>query len=803
MATILVVDDRPTNRQYLTTLLGYLGYQLLEAADGAEALALTRERRPDLIITDILMPTMNGYDLVQALRADPALADIPIIFYTATYKEREARSLGNACGVSLVIPKPAEPALIIETVTQALGGPAPVVPLQEGPSRPQKPPAITLQAKLERISERLNAQLANLKTVSQQWSGLVQVTEELKSEHEQLGEIAGKLSDEVNQLNIANLRFATLVELDLNLFSERDPAQVLQLFCDASRKIVGCAASIVLRLGDDERAVQQVFTSGLPPEAARQAQALPAGEGLLAHLFQAQLPVRLPDPETPMQERPCLPGYGPVQSLLSLRLASSAQLYGLFILLDKQGKAAFDDEDVELALTLASQVVSVYENITLYEQIQRHAARLTIEITERKKAETALRQYAERLAAINRLDRAISSSLDIAIVYEAFIEEIKKLFTVDYSAIILLDETPDSYTILRQWQGGQSSSPGKIRHPLPGTAIARALEQRSPYLEGASGEPVRFQDYPGLPDAGIRCRALVPLIVQNNVIGMLSLASAAAKAYQPGDLELLQALADQLAIAIQNAHLYEQVQGFAEGLEQQVRMRTAQLEKANRELEAFSYSVSHDLKAPLRGIEGYSRLLLEDYLERLDADGQYFVQSIRSATLQMGDLIDDLLAYSRLERRPLRQASVDPRVIVEALLAERADEIRESGLRVEVNLPFDSLNADPDGLAMALRNLVDNAIKFTRTVDDPQVQIGGRETDGGCVVWVKDNGIGFDMKFAERIFEIFQRLHRSEDYPGTGIGLALVRKAMERMGGRAWAESRPGEGATFYLEVVR
>ena len=238
-------------------------------------------------------------------------------------------------------------------------------------------------------------------------------------------------------------------------------------------------------------------------------------------------------------------------------------------------------------------------------------------------------------------------------------------------------------------------------------------------------------------------------------------------------------------------------------LEQRVAERTAELETRNRELETFTYSVSHDLKAPLRGLDGYSRLLLEDHADRLDEEGRGFVQTIRRAAQNMSQLIDDLLAYSRLERRALQHGLVDLRALVESLVAERTEEVSARGVTLQVDTPAVTVSADPEGLALALRNLLDNALKFTRGVPRTAIAVGGRETATAHQLWVRDNGVGFDMRFHERIFEIFQRLHREEDYPGTGIGLAIVRKACERMGGRAWAESTPGQGATFWLEIPK
>lgn len=236
-----------------------------------------------------------------------------------------------------------------------------------------------------------------------------------------------------------------------------------------------------------------------------------------------------------------------------------------------------------------------------------------------------------------------------------------------------------------------------------------------------------------------------------------------------------------------------------ETLEQRVAERTAELQAKNKELETFTYSVSHDLKAPLRGIDGYSHLLLEDHADSLDEEGLTFLHNIRQAAAQMGRLIDDLLAYSRLERQENRRVPINLAKLLQNLLAERHEIIATHDAQIrQVDLDI-TLEADPEGLATILRNLLDNALKFIKEGSVPTIEIGCREEPQGYQIWVRDNGIGFEMQFHERIFDIFQRLHRSEQYAGTGIGLALVRKAAERMGGKTWAESEPGAGATFYV----
>mgnify|MGYP001232371287 CR=1 FL=1 len=246
----------------------------------------------------------------------------------------------------------------------------------------------------------------------------------------------------------------------------------------------------------------------------------------------------------------------------------------------------------------------------------------------------------------------------------------------------------------------------------------------------------------------------------------------------------------------------EALQRLNATLEARVAERTAQLEALNQSLESFVYSVSHDLKAPLRGVEGYSRFLQEDHAQRLDEEGQLFIANIRSGVARMGELIDDLLTYSRMERRPLHSDVVDLGALLRRLLAEREAALAERGIQVELDLPAVlCVQVDADGLALALRNLLENAIKFSARSAVPHIAIAARVAQGRVTLSIRDNGIGFDMKYHDRIFEIFQRLHRLEDYPGTGIGLALVKKALERMGGRVWAESAPGQGATFHMQV--
>ena len=221
-------------------------------------------------------------------------------------------------------------------------------------------------------------------------------------------------------------------------------------------------------------------------------------------------------------------------------------------------------------------------------------------------------------------------------------------------------------------------------------------------------------------------------------------------------------------------------------------------------METFTYSVSHDLKAPVRGIDGYSKLLLDLYKNELNEEAHEFLKNIRAGTLQMNHLIEDLLAYSRLERQEFEIRNIVLQPLINDLLVLLSGEIKEFNIQIKTSFPEDfMLLADNNGLKLVLRNLLDNAIKFSSKSDNPQIEIGSRDNSTHWLIFVKDNGVGFDMKYHDRIFKIFQRLHLPEEFEGTGIGLAMVEKAMHRMNGIIWAESELGKGTCFYLEFKK
>lgn len=288
----------------------------------------------------------------------------------------------------------------------------------------------------------------------------------------------------------------------------------------------------------------------------------------------------------------------------------------------------------------------------------------------------------------------------------------------------------------------------------------------------------------------------VPMAAGERVHGLLIVLRQGQLLFPADDLQLLGLLAEQTALALD----YDALLKSQSSLIKRLQVSTDQLEAANRELEAFAYSVSHDLRAPLRAIDGFSQMLLEDYLEKLDAPGQDALHRVRSGAQRMANLIDDLLNLSRIARVEMQRGPID----LSALARGIAEDLRR--VNPERALEFNiadgvRVQADPALMRVVLENLLGNAVKFTAGRSPGRIELGRMRRDGRDAVFVRDNGAGFDMAFADKLFGAFQRLHSVQEFPGTGIGLATVQRIINRHGGRAWAEGTVGQGATFFFEL--
>jgi PAS domain S-box-containing protein len=426
------------------------------------------------------------------------------------------------------------------------------------------------------------------------------------------------------------------------------------------------------------------------------------------------------------------------------------------------------------------------------------------DITQLKQAEVSLQRSAQRLETLQQIDRAILQVTSPKEIAEAALLRLHQAIAYQQAMVVLFNfETNQAYVLAGKIDSQPAGSvlpierltlPADLHHRAAVHYIAdlRTMQQCPPLLE---------QEF----SRGTRSVLIVALLVENELIGELYLLANQPDAFDQESREIAQEVANQLAIVIQQAQLREQLQHYAEELEQRVVERTAQLAEMNQELEAFTYSVSHDLRAPLRTIQGFTQALLEDCGEHLEDFCYSYIDSIIGDAAQMNELINDLLNYSRLTHTQIQIQPAALEEVVNEALSQLTAQIQEKQAHIQVAHSLPLVFAHRPTLVQVVVNLISNAIKFTQPDIQPQIDIfstTGREDHQDWIrLWIVDNGIGIAPEHQERIFRVFERLHGAENYPGTGIGLAIVRKGLERMGGRVGVESQLGQGSQFWLAL--
>jgi signal transduction histidine kinase/CheY-like chemotaxis protein len=555
---ILIAEDDPEARELLTLLLAAGEYDVVAAADGVEALQLLRTEDPDLLITDIVMPRMDGYELVRQLRENAATAALPVIFCSASYHEREVRSMARSLGVITTLAKPYDIGAVTATVARALESPQ--------PESSEGDPAPLHQA----AQDRLNA----------------------------------------------------FVAFTRQLFTTRTPEEIPASACRAAREILMAqCAQLVVRVDNYEPSLCR--ESGLTDACVERLYGSALCKDLLATVEQGGSALYPMVPPAPVPLATPIPP-GELVSMLGVPIASGSRVYGHLCVLNRIGLGGFTEEDLAVARALAAQVAVACEN----------AARTS--------------------------------------------------------------------------------------------AVAEQVAQR-----------------------------------------------AAAEA---------------------------EVRRLNQDLERRVAERTAELSIANRELEAFSYSVAHDLRSPLRLIDAHVQML-RDEEELASPNAVSHMDHIRRGASQMSSLIDGLLALSRVSHVEMKQDTVPLNLLVDQALGHLEQELHLRSIDWHISqLP--TLRCDPALIRQVFVNLIGNSVKYTRLRRGARVEIGADVEGDNPHVFVRDNGVGFDMRYANKLFGVFQRLHHPSEFEGTGIGLATVSRIIERHGGRIWAESTLGQGAVFRFTLA-
>ena len=496
------------------------------------------------------------------------------------------------------------------------------------------------------------------------------------------------------------------------------------------------------------------------------------------------------------------------RSMLAVPLVSADTVTGVLILNDRR-LGVYNDRHRALAERIADQVAGAISQSQLYserrqaeEALQKAHDELEIRVGERTAAlqdtEERARLVADESDVLVRIGRIVSSSLDVQEVFDQLGEEIKKLIPLD--RMVIAPTEPHNFSQNHAMVLGDDED-GLIQEdavPLAGTHTEEVILRREPVLLQPDDPNEIVSRFPGLApliQAGIRSLISAPLVSNNEAVGVLHIRSFQPAAYEHRHLELAGRVADQIAGAMASAQLY------AERAEAEDRLRgyADELARSNSELEQFAYVASHDLREPLRMVSSYTQLLGRRYRGRLDSDADEFIEFAVDGANRMQQLIEDLLAYSQVDANAGTLEPIDSNAAFQQAVANCAAVIDEADASVTRDeLP--TVEADPTQLRQVFQNLIANAIKFRREAQ-PTVHASARLERQEWVFSVRDNGIGIEAEFAERIFTIFQRLHTREDYSGTGIGLAICKKIVEGHGGRIWVESEPGKGSTFRFTI--
>jgi signal transduction histidine kinase/DNA-binding response OmpR family regulator len=760
MATVLIVDDDPVNRAFLMTLLGSRGHRLVQAADGAEGLVVARAERPDLVITDILMPTMDGYEFVRRLHADPVCAHIPIVFWSARYLEREARTLAQACNVSHILTKPCEPAEVLRTVDAALS---------YVPALTTAPP------------------------------------EDFDREH--LRVVSDKLAEKVAELSTVNLKLGALVETGRRLALERDPLRLLDDYCRAARDIIGVQWVAGGMLHTDEHTLHHFSTSGLAPEMAISLGTPQFNQGVFSALLHERSARRLHGLAGDPQTLGFPPGYPSIYSFLGVPIASPIRVYGCLALANKLGADAFDKEDERLAKTLAAQLAVAYENARLYTELERRTAALEQGVAQHQLTEARLLQQLARLALLHQITHAIGERQDLRSIFLVVLRRLEQDLPLAFGCLCLGSLESDTLTVTAV------SPASQVCAATVGLAEQAVLSLSQNGLQACvKGQTVSTLDtaqehtplLQHLARAGLRSLVATPLLVEGSIFGILLVARRDVQGFSSNEVEFLHQLSEHVALAAHQVQLYTRLQQAYDDL-QQNRQLVMQQERL-RALGQMASGIAHDINNALSPVALYIESVLVGE-PTLSTRAQGYLTTVQQAVYDIAHTVAQLREFYRQPAGPQESHPIALNQIVQEVVeltrAKWRDEPQQRGLTIAVHtvlqehgLPL--LLGVESELREALINLVLNAVDAMP--EGGILTIQTRATPTAVILEVQDTGIGMDEVTRQRCLEPF---YTTKGERGTGLGLAVVYGVLERHAAQLTIESAVEHGTTMRLLFPR
>lgn len=830
MAKILIIDDRPINRQFLTTLLSYQHHELREASDGAEGLRVAREQRPDLIISDVLMPTMDGYEFVRCLREEPEIDKTPVIFSTAHYLTREATALAEKCGVTSIIFKPCELQVVLDSVTSALAG--------SPESKPAAPPE----------------------------------PEQFDREHQQL--LINKLAEKTEQLRDAHGKLTALMELSTELAVERDPVELLDRYCSVAREVIGARWTLVAFLDGDGKVVQHLGAIGLDLEDSAELRSALLATGIFKTVISEGRTICLSDVTSTPAELHLPQPLPRAASLLVAPLAMRGQVYGWICLADKLGLDTFSEQDQQLAMALAAKMAVAYDNARLYSDSLTYVGKLEVEISERERAEEQLRLQSAALESAANAIVITDAKGKIIWVNPAFAQ------TTGYSFEEAVGKNP------RFLKSGKQSKvfykemwdtilSGKVWR---NTIINRCKDGSFNYEDltitpilGAAGKITHFigikQDITertkaeaALRRSERRFRALIEhshdAIALFRADGLALYASPSTTnilGYSPEDIlqrnlmefvrpDCHQAVKADLAESLSHPGVGISTEGyvrhkdgrwrFLEGVftnllddpnvgaivnnyrdvterkrdEEAIRSKSEELTGMTQQLwqasklatmGELSASIAHELNNPLATVG----LRTENLLMQLpaDSDQRKPLEIIAQEVDRMANLVNNLLQFSRRSHRQV--STVDPREEIATSVEFVHYHLRSHNIEVVHDFADDlpTIQADRQQLRQLFLNLLTNASDAMPQGGKLTVRATSNGSQGAAVaIDFADTGEGISAENLEKIWEPF--FTTKPEGKGTGLGLAICRRIVEEHGGTLDIQSEgAGCGTTVHI----
>ncbi len=850
---LLLIDDDPAMVNALGALFREEGYEIRSAANGYDGLKIAAEAIPDMIIVDVVMPGIDGIEVCRSIRSRPELDETVVIHLSAQRTDGEHQAVGRAAGADAYISLPVENRELIARVNSLLHLRRIEHNLRQSETRyrtliesiPQLvwtcdgrgecdyfSPQWRLYTGgeegeginwLDKVDER------DREETRRRWECSIEEGTPFEMEHRILGadgsprwfKTRGVLirdddADSGRRL-LTSTDITDLVESKEEMVrSKEDLERTLTDLEKANRlsTLRSELAFILARSGELQEILQncaEILCRYLDAALVRiwkfsyeeQLLVLKASAGLYTHLDGAHSRVRIGELKIgriASTRRPHLtndvlndgeigdPDWAAREGLVAFAgfpLLLEDRLIGVL--------ALFSHRPIEERVVIEiTQIVDLLAQFIDRKRIDR----------ERKEKIEEVTRAREEITTLNEVGKSLSAELDTRRLAAKVTEAATKLTKAEFGAFFynVEDQYGERYQ-LYSIAGAPEDAFAKF--PMP-----RKTEIFSPTFDGTgvvrsddiTRDPRYGKNAPhrGMPEGHLPVASYlaVPVVSRTgDVIGGLFFGHSKPGIFTDREEEIAVSLASQAAITMDNAQLFNQ-------LEQKVRERTAQLEESLSELEAFSYTVSHDLRAPLRVMQSYAQIIEEDYGEQLDETVRGYLGRIAASGSRLDTLIQDLLTYSRVSRANVTMHPVRLEPIIEDVLNEYPV-FRETRAEIEIRSPLPKVMGDKSSLTQCFSNLVGNAVKFVPEGRIPQVRISGAARGKYAIIRIADNGIGIPEEHRDRIFRIFERATSNREFEGTGIGLAIVKKAVERMGGSISLTSIEGEGSTFELKLMR